>query len=74
LVNKNVLRCLLKDGKEVNALMLVGRLCCGAEKRWNLLASFEWERCQRQLTYSEHMHGWMHTHGHVEHRMTVQEV
>ena len=26
LVNKNVLSCLLKDGKEVNAVMLVGRL------------------------------------------------
>jgi len=26
LVNKNVLSCLLKDGKEVNAMMLVGRL------------------------------------------------
>jgi len=26
LVNKNVLTCLLKDGKEVNAVMLVGRL------------------------------------------------
>ena len=24
--NKNVLSCLLKDGKEVNAVMLVGRL------------------------------------------------
>ena len=26
MVNKNVLSCLLKDGKEVNAVMLVGRL------------------------------------------------
>jgi len=26
LVNKNVLSCLLKDGKEVNAVLLVGRL------------------------------------------------
>ena len=26
LVNKNVLSCLLKDGKEVNAVMLVGKL------------------------------------------------
>ena len=26
MVNKNVLNCLLKDGKEVNAVMLVGRL------------------------------------------------
>jgi len=26
LVNKNVLSCLLKDGKEVNAVVLVGRL------------------------------------------------
>jgi len=25
-VNKNVLSCLLKDGKEVNSVMLVGRL------------------------------------------------
>jgi len=27
LVNKNVLSCRLKDGKEVNAVLLVGRLC-----------------------------------------------
>ena len=26
MVNKNVVSCLLKDGKEVNAVMLVGRL------------------------------------------------
>ena len=26
MVNKNVLSCLLKDGKEVNAVMLVGRI------------------------------------------------
>ena len=26
MVNKDVLSCLLKDGKEVNAVMLVGRL------------------------------------------------
>ena len=26
MVNKNVLSCLLKDGKEANAVMLVGRL------------------------------------------------
>ena len=26
MVNKNVLSCLLKDGKEVNAVMLVARL------------------------------------------------
>ena len=26
MINKNVLSCLLKDGKEVNAVMLVGRL------------------------------------------------
>ena len=26
MVNKNVLSCFLKDGKEVNAMMLVGRL------------------------------------------------
>ena len=26
MVSKNVLSCLLKDGKEVNAVMLVGRL------------------------------------------------
>ena len=26
MVNKTVLSCLLKDGKEVNAVMLVGRL------------------------------------------------
>ena len=29
MANKNVLSCLLKDGKEVNAVMLVGRLFHG---------------------------------------------
>ena len=33
MVNKNVLNCLLKDGKEVNAVMLVGRRARATDTR-----------------------------------------
>ena len=39
MVNKNVLSCLLKDGKEVNAVMLVGRLFHARAKEISPLVS-----------------------------------
>ena len=52
MVNKNVLSCLLKDGREVDAVTLVGRLfhaCVTVTRKVLDLATLE--GCKAELTY-----------------------